>query len=94
MGLCNFVPKFYRVKDGQTLAMVADAFSVPMTLLARENELRGEPFAGQVLSIPQHCGNVYRVKGGETRTLLCGSPENFLARNGTSALYPTQKVFL
>ena len=85
---------FYRVKSGQTLLCIARAFSVPPCLLARENGLSAEPRVGQILKIPQGCGNEYRVKGGESRTLLCGSPENFLARNGTHALYPTQHVFL
>ena len=87
-------PEFYRVKSGQTLIDVARAFRVPVCLLARENGLFEEPCAGQILRIPACGGNEYRVKGGESRTLLCGSPENFSARNGTTALYPTQRVFL
>ncbi len=94
MNLKLMTPLFYRVKSGQTLASVARTFHVPVCLLARENNLNEEIFAGQVLKIPQLCGNEYRVSGGESRTLLCGSPETFLARNGTSALYPTQRVFL
>ncbi len=94
MELQRLIPLFYRVKSGQTAAEIARAFSVPIALLARDNGLAEEPCAGQVLRIPQGCGNEYCVKGGESRTLLCGSPENFLARNGTSALYPTQRVFL
>ena len=94
MELKPVVPTVYRVKSGQTLASIARAFGVPVCLLARENRLTEEPSAGSVLEIPQNCGNEYRVKGGESRTLLCGSPENFLARNGTRALYPAQRVFL
>ncbi len=94
MKLQLYVPLFYRVKNGQTLLGIAEAFRVPLCRLARDNGLAGEPSAGQILTIPQDCGNEYRVKGGESRTLLCGSPETFRARNGTSALYPTQRVFL
>lgn len=94
MELKPLVPIVYRMKSGQTLASVARAFCVPVCLLARENGLTEEPSAGQVLKIPQNCGNEYRVKGGESRTLLCGSPENFFARNGTHALYPAQRVYL
>ncbi len=88
------VPLFYRVKSGQTLSCIARAFCVPVCLLARENNLSREPCAGQILKIPRNCGNEYRVKGGESRTLLCGSAENFYGRNGTHALYPSQRVFL
>lgn len=94
MELEPLIPNFYRVKSGQNLSRIAAAFSVPICLLARENSLTEEPRAGQVLKIPQNCGNLYRVNGGESRTLLCGSPENFLARNGTTALFPSQKVFV
>ena len=94
MELQSLTPDFYRVKSGQNLMRIAAAFSVPVCRLARENGLTEEPRAGQVLKIPRECGNIYRVRGGESRTLLCGSKENFLSRNGTAALFPAQKVFL
>ncbi len=94
MELKIIVPTYYRVKSGQTLTAVSIAFRVPLPLLARENGLSDEPFAGQILKIPQSFGNAYTVKGGESKTLLCGSPEQFYARNGTSALYPAQTVFV
>ena len=94
MKLQPLIPNFYRVKSGQNLVRIAAAFSVPICLLARENCLTEEPCAGQVLKIPQNCGNIYSVNGGESRTLLCGSPENFLSRNGTTALFPAQKVYV
>ncbi len=88
------VPLYYTAKKGQTLFDIADTFRIPVCLLARENALTEEPRAGQVLRLPQSCGNAYRVKGGESRTLLCGSEESFFARNGTRALYPSQRVYL
>lgn len=84
---------YYRVKRGQTLSEIARAFGVTPRLLAACNHLKGEPFAGQVLAIP-HSGNLYRVQGGESRTLLCGSPARFFERNATHCLYPGQEVLL
>ena len=52
-----------------------------------------EPPAGTLLLIPPAC-NVYRVRGGETRALLCGSDEAFAQKNGTRCLYPGQIVAL
>ena len=34
------------------------------------------------------------VAGGESRTLLCGSPAAFYAKNHTNALYPGEEVLL
>ena len=94
MELQPLIPNFYRVKNRQKLSDIAAAFSVPVCRLARENALTEEPCAGQVLFIPQNCGNLYCPRGGESRTLLCGSEENFLSRNGTSALFPAQRVYV
>ena len=84
---------YYRVKRGQTLSEIARAFGVTPRLLAACNHLKGEPFAGQVLAIPPS-GDLYRVQGGESRTLLCGSPARFFERNATHCLYPGQEVLL
>lgn len=84
---------YYRVKRGQSLALIAAAFGVPPRLLASVNALHAEPEEGRVLHIPP-AGNMYTVRGGESRSLLCGSAERFAARNGTNALYPTQQVLL
>lgn len=85
---------FYRVKKGQTLGSVAAAFGVPPRLLAERNGLTDEVREGQILKIPEAGRNLYRVRGGESKTLLCGSPENFYERNGTNCFYPCQAVFL
>lgn len=84
---------YYRVKRGQTLVMVAAVFGVPPRLLASVNRLEGELCAGQVLRLPESC-NLYEVKGGESKRLLCGSEEAFREKNGTDCLYPTQIVSL
>ena len=87
-------PQLYRVKRGQTLEEIARAFGVPTSLLASRNSLTSAPEAGQVLFIPSGRGNLYTVRGGESKTLLCGSPERFKERNGTARLYIGQTVWL
>ena len=94
MKLSFCVPDFYRVKKGQTLRDIAIAFRLPPRVLAKENALTGEVHEGQVLKIPVCEGNLYTVRGGESKSLLCGSKENFEERNGTKCLYPTQVIFL
>ncbi len=88
------VPRVYRMKRGQTLRSVALAFGLPPALLAARNGLTKDPGEGTVLLIPQERGDLYTVKGGESATLLCGSPARFFERNGTRALYPGQTVLL
>ena len=84
--------RYYRVKKGQTLAEIADYFSVSERLLAQENGLTEAPFAGQILTSPTERGNAYTVQEGDTKTLLCGSEENFYRKNGTDIFYIGMKV--
>lgn len=84
----------YRVKRGQTASEISRAFGVPLSVLVRENGLTKEVEEGQVLSIPPAPCALYCVRGGESKTQLCGSPEAFSEKNGTDALYPTQTVVL
>ena len=93
MELLLFRPAYYRVRHGQSLACIARAFGVTPRLLAAFNRLEGEPEQGQVLALPPP-GNLYTVRGGETRALLCGSPARFTERNATNRLYPGQQVVL
>ncbi len=92
--LCLQQPSYYRVKAGQTLVEIARAFKMPPRALAAHNALVGEVEAGQVLALPPCGGNLYTVRGGESRTLLCGSPQKFEEKNGTPHLYPGQSVWL
>lgn len=94
MKLSLDIPRIYRVKKGQTLSSVANAFQVPPFLLARENALEEEISEGQVLLIGPVRGNAYVVRGGESKTLLCGSPARFEELNGTSCFYIGQRVYL
>ena len=86
--------KYYRVKRGQTLGDVADAFCIPPCVLVACNALKGEVYEGQVLEMPQERRNLYFVRGGESKSLLCGSKENFQKRNGTANFYIGQTVWL
>lgn len=84
--------QFYTVKTGQSLEEIAAAFSVSPYLLAKENELTAQPFAGQVLRIPIEVGNEYVVQRGDTKALLCGNDENYERKNGTKAFYIGMRV--
>ncbi|MGN0823064.1 MAG: hypothetical protein ACI4NG_04760 [Candidatus Gallimonas sp.] len=88
------LPAYYRVKRGQTLRMIAETFSLPPHCLARRNALSEEPEEGRILLIPARESNLYVVRGGESKTQLCGSPSRYEEINGTAALYPAQTVLL
>ena len=85
---------FYRVKKGQTLKEIASAFACPERLLAVSNALTEEVKEGEILLIPPLEGNLYTVRGGESKELLSGSAAGFFKKNQTHLLYPTQKVLL
>jgi LysM repeat protein len=87
-------PQFYKVKEGQTLREIADAFSIPQTLLMQENKITKPLQAGEILYLPATRGNLYTTQAGDSKRLLCGSDENYASRNGTDTLYPTMRVFL
>ncbi len=84
--------KFYKVKKGQSLEEIAAAFSVSAWLLVKENGLTTQPFAGQILRIPDEVGNEYTVQAGDTKTLLCGSNEKYAQKNGTDIFYIGMKI--
>lgn len=84
--------RLYRVKKGQTLERIGEAFSLPPRAIAQKNGLLKEVEEGMVLILPE--GNLYQTKGGESQSLLCGSKEKFFEKNGTAFLYPAQIVLL
>lgn len=94
MKLSLRIPEYYRVKKGQTLSDVAQTFYLPPRVLAFSNNLTQEPQEGAILYIPQRCGNLYTVRGGESKKLLCGSDENFEKLNCTRLLYPAQIILI
>ncbi len=93
MELRLYRPALHQVRRGQTLDAIARAFGTTARCIAYENALREEPAPGTLLRIPAG-GNRYVVAGGESRTLLCGSPAAFYAKNHTNALYPGEEVLL
>ncbi|MBQ8229110.1 MAG: LysM peptidoglycan-binding domain-containing protein [Clostridia bacterium] len=82
----------YRIKSGQTLSEIAAAFSVSERLIVKENGLTEPPKTGVILKIPAERGNGYTVRAGDTKTLLCGSAENYEKKNGTAVFYIGMKV--
>ena len=85
--------KFHRVEKGQTLADIAAYYSTSVYLLVKENGLKCPIFVGQVLIVPKERGNLYVVKEGDTKTLLCGSAEHYEKLNGKS-FYIGMRVLL
>ncbi len=85
---------YYRLKKGQSLADVAKVYGVPPRVLAALNGLKEEPQEGRVLEIPAERRNLYTVRGGESKAMLCGSDKNFEERNKTKLLYIGQTVWL
>ena len=85
---------YYRLKKGQSLGDVAKAYGVPPRVLAAVNGLCEEPQEGRVLQIPEERRNLYTVRGGESKALLCGSAEGYEERNKTKCLYVGQTVWL
>lgn len=73
---------------------IAEYFSVSEWLLVKENDLKAPPQPGQILVIPKETGNRYIVREGDTKTLLCGSEENYLRKNGTDVFYIGMKIII
>ena len=88
------INRYYRVKTGQSLRLIAKTFGIAERVLVKENGLTGEPLVGQILIIPSACGNAYTAKEGESKTLLCGSDAAYAQKNGTDILYPGMRVIL
>lgn len=86
--------KFHIVRQGQSVQSIAEFYSVSAYLLVRENELKEQPFVGQILKVPSQTGNAYLVKAGDSKALLCGSEERFEEKNGTDVFYIGMRVIL
>ena len=84
--------KFYKVKAGQRVEEIATAFGVSPWLLVKENGLKEQPFAGQILRIPAEIGNEYTVQAGDSKALLCGGEKNYRRKNGTDIFYIGMRV--
>ncbi len=88
------IPNYYKVQDGQTLKEISCAFGVSAYKIAQINELKEDIYAGQILKIPLERGNLYTVKEGDSKTLLCGSEENYENWNGTKVFYIGMQVVI
>ncbi|MBQ5926988.1 MAG: LysM peptidoglycan-binding domain-containing protein [Clostridia bacterium] len=88
------IPPIYIVKKGQSVEEIAKAFDLPVSLIVAVNGLTAPVQAGDLLLIPQGSGNLYSVKAGEDKALLCGSEERYAEKNKTERFYPGQKIFL
>lgn len=82
------------MRKGKTLHDVSEAFSVPETRIAADNGLNGEIREGQILRLPQERRNLYVVRAGDSKQLLCGGREQYKCINGTDAFYPGMKIWL
>lgn len=85
--------KLHKVAQGETLALLAETYRLPIRDIVLENGLTEEIWVGQVLVLPNRKGNLYTAQAGDSKTLLCGSKENYECLNG-ERLYPTQKVWI
>ena len=72
---------------------LAKETGVTAFLIVRENGLEEEIYEGQVLSLPPR-RNGYTVCQGDTKSLLCGSAENYEKINGTDIFYIGMRVLL
>ena len=85
--------KLHKVVEGETLEKISQNYRIPVRAIVGENELKKEVWAGQVLVLPPVQGNLYTAQAGDSKSLLCGSKENYEQKNG-KLLYPTLKVWL
>ena len=85
--------KLHKVSNGETLEKIALVYRLPVRDIVKENRLSGEVWVGQVLVLPDRQGDLYTVQAGDSKSLLCGSKENYEKKNGKS-LYPGLKVWL
>ena len=85
--------QLHRVGEGQTVESIAAAYRLPSRAIVLENSLTGEVYEGQILRLPKRRGDLYTVKAGESKKLLCGSEENYEKKNGKE-LYPGLKIWL
>ena len=76
---------FYRVKYGDTIISVSNTFSVPTLCLVKDNFLKSEIEAGDIMIIEKH-ENIYKVNATDTldsvSKKLCVSPERLSFLNG------------
>ncbi|MBR5900562.1 MAG: LysM peptidoglycan-binding domain-containing protein [Clostridia bacterium] len=57
---------YYSVKRGDTALKIAERFSIPVTVLIRDNALSAEVYEGQVLVVINRGGFLYTVRPEDT----------------------------
>ena len=87
------IPKLYKVKRGQTIKMLASELSTTAYAIVGENHLIEELFEGQLIVLPRQ-GALYTVQAGDTKSLLCGSDEEYARKNRTQIFYPGMRALL
>jgi hypothetical protein len=88
------IPQFYKVKRGQTVEKIAEAFALPACAIIGCNRLHEEVREGQILRIPDLKGNLYTVRAGDTKRLLFGNEADFEKRNMSTLFYTGMKVLI
>ena len=86
--------EYYKVKTGQTIEDIAEAFCVAERNIVRLNGLCEPIASGQIIKIPKERGNRYTVREGDSKSLLCGSEENYFKKNGTDIFYIGMRIIL
>ena len=86
--------EYYKVKKGQTIYDIAEAFCVAERNIVRLNELKEPLFEGQMIKLPKERGNRYTIRAGDSKELLCGSEENYARKNGTDVFYIGMRIIL
>lgn len=89
---------FYRVEPFETALSVSQKFSLPVTALIKQNNLRNEISEGDLLYIETDERTLYRVKPFETATSVGKkfniSPEKILSDNGVPYLFYGLIIYL
>lgn len=82
---------FYRVGQGETVLSLSQKFSIPVCILIKDNALKEEILAGDLLLIKQEQGKTYMVKPTDTLESVCNkfciNENELLEKNGVSYIF-------
>lgn len=77
--------------QGETVFSIAQKFSIPPTLIVKENDLKEEVSCGDILLLESFCGKTYKVKPFDTIKSVAQkfgvSEEHIIENNGVSYLF-------
>ena len=57
---------FYRVSEGESVAVLSARFNLPQTVIIRDNDLSRDIAAGDILLIRKSAGKIYRAQPFDT----------------------------